>query len=92
MVSDLLCDNWIGYEFDEIVYGVYGRVDALEPLDLLADGQGIVGERRVVVVIGRTAVHGSVTLRTHHRVDENGARTDADGTKSQDETSAVRLH
>lgn len=65
VVSDLLGDDRIGYEFDEIVYGVYGRVHALETLDLLADGQRVVGERRVAVVIRRTAaVHCSVTLRT----------------------------
>jgi len=65
MVSDLLGDNRIGYEFDEIVYGVYGRMYALETLDFLANGQRVVGERRrMAVVIRRTAVHCSVTLGT----------------------------
>lgn len=64
MVPDLLGDDRIGYELDEIVNGVYGRVYALETLDLLADGQRVVRERRMAVVVRRTAVHCSVTLRT----------------------------
>lgn len=75
MVPDLLGDDRIRYEFDEIVYGVYGRMDALEPLDLLADGQRIVGKRRgmAVMVVGRTAIHCSGTLRAHHRGDRERA-------------------
>lgn len=64
MISNLLCDDRIGDEFNEIVYGIYGRVYTLEPLDFLADGQRIVGERRMAVVVRRTGVHCLVTLRT----------------------------
>lgn len=67
MISDLLGNDRIGYELDEIVYGVNGRMYALETLDLLADGQRVVGEgRRVAVVVRRAAVHCRVTLRAHH--------------------------
>jgi hypothetical protein len=45
MVPDLLGDDWIGYELDEIINGVDGRVNTLKPLNFLADGQRIIGER-----------------------------------------------
>jgi len=45
MVPDLLGNNWIWYEFDEIINGVDGRVNALEPLNFLTDGQRVVGKR-----------------------------------------------
>lgn len=73
VIADLLGDDRVGYEIDEIVNGVDGRVYALEPLDLLANGQRIVGERRMAVVIRRAAVHCSVVLRAH--ISLGGART-----------------
>lgn len=67
MISDLLGNDRIRYELDEIVYGVNGWMYTLETLDLLADGQRIVGERRrVAVIVWWTAVHCWVTLRAHH--------------------------
>ncbi len=41
MLPDLLCQEWVGDELDEVVDGVNGRVDGLEALDLLPDGQGM---------------------------------------------------
>ena len=41
MLPDLLLDEHVGYRFDEIVYGVDARMDALEALDLLADGERV---------------------------------------------------
>lgn len=74
VIPDLLGDDRVRYELDEIVYGVYGRVHALEPLDLLADGQRVVGKRRVAEVVRRTAVHcyRSVTSRTSLETEHDG--------------------
>lgn len=57
MVPDLLGDDWVRYELNEIINSVDGRVNALEPLNFLADGKRIVGERRVAMVVRWTAVH-----------------------------------
>jgi len=94
VVPDLLGDDRIGYEFDEIVYGVYGRVHALETLDLLADGQRVVGERRVAVVIRRTAaVHCSVTSRTSLGAAHGRPKTSTThgGKKTDDNRSGPRI-
>lgn len=42
MIPDLLAQDGIGDGFNEVVDGVDGRVDTLEALDLLSDGQGVV--------------------------------------------------
>ena len=47
MFPDLLSQERVRDEFDEIVDGVDGRVDGLEPLDLVPDGH----RRRVLLVV-----------------------------------------
>lgn len=51
MLPDLLSQEWIGDELDEVVDGVDGRVDGLEPLDLVSDGHR--GGVLVVVAVVR---------------------------------------
>jgi len=55
MVADLLAQNGIGDGLYEVVDGVDGRVDALEALDLLPDGQRVVPVR--LDLIQRPVVH-----------------------------------
>ncbi len=38
MFPNLLSQKWIRHEFDQIVDGVDGRMDGLEPLNLVPDG------------------------------------------------------
>jgi len=69
MVADLLAQNGIGDGLYEVVDGVDGRVDALEALDLLPDGQRVVPVRldliqRPVVHVGG-AVVGWITTSKH---------------------------
>ena len=46
MLPDLLRQERIRNQLDEVVDRVDGRVDGLEPLDLLPDRQGVVQQSR----------------------------------------------
>ncbi len=41
MFANLLGEMWIRHQLNQIIDGVDGGVDGLEPLDLLAYGQGV---------------------------------------------------
>ena len=55
MVTDLLAQNGIRDGLDEVIDGIYGRVDALKPLNLLANSQRVVPVR--LDLIQRPVVH-----------------------------------
>lgn len=89
VIPDLLRYDRVGYEFDEVVNGVDGRVHALETLDLLADGQRVVGERRrVALVVRRAAAHCSDTSSRYTHITrgaENRLKR-SDGPRRGDQT------
>ena len=67
VLSDLLGQQWVRHQFDEVVDGVDGGVDGLEPLDLMSDGH-----RRSVDADDPTAAssshHGAVARRSLHHL------------------------
>lgn len=62
VVPDLLSHQAVWYQIDQVVDRVNGRMHALEPLDLLSDGQGVVQEG--------LQVGPRVHLRRQHRTQQ----------------------
>lgn len=91
MVPDLLGDNWIWYELDEIINGVDGWVNAFKPLNFLADGQRIVGERRVAMVVRWTAVHFSGHVAHITLIGTKKGRTSGRISRQRNALRALRL-
>lgn len=76
MIAYLLRHLLIGNQLDQIVDGIYRRVDALEALNLLPDGQRIVQERLQIVrtahrrpEIAAAAAGGATTAATSATAD-----------------------
>ena len=66
MFPDLLSQQRIGHELDQVVDGVDGRMDGLEPLDLVSDGH-----RGRVLMVLRVKGH---PLRRGVPAEERGHR------------------
>lgn len=63
--SDLLCQQRVGNELDEVVDGVDGGVHGLEPLNLLSDGQRVVGMK----------IHHSIITESRHKLTTTSTHT-----------------
>lgn len=63
VVANLLRHLLVGYQLDEVVDGVDRRMDTLEALDLLPDGQRIVVARLQMLVMGSRAVCVATAIR-----------------------------
>ena len=71
MLPDLLRQERIRNQLDEVVDRVDGRVDGLEPLDLLPDRQGVVQQsrgRRPAADAGRRRRRHVVLVKFDHSV------------------------